>query len=364
MKPVFSQKNVSLNYDYQCYSILNDAVVHAMLPFLEESYYGPDSLSDKESELVETVKQQIKDSVCGNYVYFTSSGSHANNLISNLGELAVSEIEHKSLYDLVQNQSRIIKVDKNGQVNKDSLLSAINTGVTLVSIQLVNQDTGIIQDVRAISKLCREHGVKLHVDACSAFGYMEIDMVELGIDYMSISARKIGGPPGIGAIVSTKPIERTEKGFIMEGEIMAGPLNYAAIAGFGEAINQMNIHKPNLIEVCNNVDKLKTKLQSLYKAFTVGENVLPNTLCVGIPGVQSSFIASYLKSRCGITIGIGASDSPGTDSRIYKTLGLTVSQRNSVIRLCFTPWSKRRDIESIIFAIGDAVREKGGIRIG
>ena len=178
-------------------------------------------------------------------VIFTSGGTEANDLA--LGAAArravlVSAIEHASVLEAVADAPRVA-VDGDGLLELQALEELLERcRPDLVSVMLVNNETGVTQDIPAIAQFCRAAGALLHVDAVQALGKLPARLAELGCDLLTISAHKIGGPAGVGALVvrDDAPVAPRLKGGGQEGRRRAGTQNLLGIAGFAEAIRLLD----------------------------------------------------------------------------------------------------------------------------
>ena len=185
-------------------------------------------------DVVERARDEVARAVGGRReeIIFTSGGTESNNLALRLGARAVvSAVEHPSVTGAAR-----VRVDRAGRVDLDALASAIAAG-DVVSVQLANHEIGVTQDLAAIVELARSRGARVHTDAVQALGKVAVDARALGVDALSLSAHKIGGPKGVGALwlrdgIDVAPLVR---GGHQERERRAGTENVVGIAGFGAA---------------------------------------------------------------------------------------------------------------------------------
>ena len=170
-------------------------------------------------------------------VIFTSGGTEANNLaLSAGGRILVSAIEHDSVLRPADGAGTI-PVSADGIVDLQALDAMLADGADLVSVMLANNETGVVQPVADVAIMARRHGALVHCDAVQAAGKIPIDWRALGVHMLSLSAHKLGGPGGVGALVveSSLSIEPMLRGGGQEGRRRAGTENVAGIAGFGVA---------------------------------------------------------------------------------------------------------------------------------
>ena len=173
-------------------------------------------------------------------IVFTSGGTEANNMAidgSGRKRLLVSAVEHDSVLKAAPN-AEIIPVDANGVVDLGALERLLAPGEpALVSVMFANNETGVLQPIADVVRLARQAGALVHCDAVQAAGKVRVDMHGLGVDYLSLSAHKLGGPSGVGALVvrSGAPFASDRRGGGQESNRRAGTENVAGIAGFGAA---------------------------------------------------------------------------------------------------------------------------------
>jgi len=252
--------NPSIYLDNAATTKTDPRVVEAMLPFFTETYAVASSqFSHTPGILAKEALDRAREIVAGRLgaapeeIVFTSGGTEANNLAlkgavfaSNRenGRLACSAIEHTSVlhsaqwlekrgFELVR-----LRVDGEGFVDLNHLESSITERTILVSIQYGNQEVGTVQPIGVIAELCQRRGVLLHVDAALGFTQLELDVRSLPADLVTVSAHKIHGPKGVGALYVRKGTALTKwtHGGYMENDLRAGTENVAGIAGFGRAV--------------------------------------------------------------------------------------------------------------------------------
>lgn len=243
-------------------------------------------------------------------IFFTSGGSESNNTVTEtfLGEIvAVSGIEHASVLESAQSRaSKLIKlpVDRFGRVDAKSVQSATVAGAKLISVMLANNELGTIEPIRELAAGVHEKmppKVYFHSDATQAFGKIKIDVRELDVDYLTISAHKIGGPIGIGALYVRRgtPFRPLIIGGHQENRRRAGTTNTAAIAGFGAAAKWCwdNWSCLKWAEVAKLRNRLKERiLQEIPYSSCNSPDVgcLPNLLNVSFQAAEGESIQLYL----------------------------------------------------------------------
>lgn len=290
----------------------------------------------------------------------TSGGTEANHLaLAGLNipkeYIYASAVEHASIHKNIIFDN-LIPVDSNGQIRLDILESYFhrNNSPKLVSIALANSETGIVQhNLKELIGLCRRYNCLVHTDAVQAFGKIPLSFADLDVDLMTVSSHKIGGPKGIGALVS-KPslvLKAPLLGGGQEKGLRSGTENIAAIVGFGVAaeltINTNWAFTKSLVE------------EAIAQMYRFNPNIkvnsssagLPNTLNVSTPGFAKDTQVIHCDLN-GIAISAGSACSSGKveQSHVLKAMGLEDSYINSAIRLSLGPANTDEDINQFIYA--------------
>jgi cysteine desulfurase len=240
---------------------MDPRVLDAMLPYLRDRFGNAASRNHNmgfEAEAaVEKARKQIADLIGASpkEIIWTSGATESDNIAvkgcahmyADKGKhIIIQETEHKAVIDpakyLEQNgfEVTVLGVDTDGMIRMDELAAAMRDDTILVSIMFANNETGTIQPVAEIGKLCKERGVLFHTDAAQAQGKIPIDVEAMGIDLMSMSAHKIYGPKGVGALYVRRKRPRVRCEPVLHGGghergMRSGTLNVPGIVGFGEA---------------------------------------------------------------------------------------------------------------------------------
>jgi cysteine desulfurase len=275
-------------------------------------------------------------------VVFTSGGTEANHLAiygSGRERILVSAVEHPSVLHAAAAER--IPVDGLGVVDLDALdrLLAADPRPAVVSVMLANNETGVLQPIAEISAITRRYGAALHCDAVQAVGRMPVDIGALGVDLMTVSAHKIGGPPGIGALILTGDLELSPqlRGGGQERGRRAGTENTPAILGFAAAATAASTE----IAVYDRVAALREALEAEIgavapDAVVIGRETprLPNTTALAMPGTpaETQVIALDLD---GVMVSAGAACSAGKvgPSHVLEAMRLPPELAASTIRI-------------------------------
>ena len=290
-------------------------------------------------------------------VIFVAGGTEANNLaLASRGErpLIVSGIEHDSVLKPAEMAgARVLRVQRNGQVDLDDLAATLRDvgRPAFVSIMLANNETGVIQPVRAAADLVHAAGGLLHCDASQAPGRIALDVSDLGADLLTLSAHKMGGVLGAGALVpkSDLAIRPLLVGGGQEKFRRAGTENVPAIAAFGAAAEEArtSVHIARLAALR---DRLESKLAEFGVSILGAEAPrLPNTSCVSIAGKSSETLVMAL-DLAGYAISAGSACSSGKvrPSPVALAMGYGEEIARSAIRISLGWWNNEAEIDGLV----------------
>jgi len=230
------------------------------------------------------------------WVIFCGSGTEADNQVLRCcpaETVLISAIEHDAVR-FARRDSRKIQVTKNGLVDLGALDAALNqaSGLTLISVMAANNETGVIQPLEEINRLAKRFGALVHTDAIQAAGKIEVDMTSWDVDFLSLSAHKIGGPQGVGALIARDKslLGRFVHGGGQEYALRAGTENVPGIAGFGAAAvcaqNELDTFS-KLAEWRNDLEDRLLAIDNSITIFGRSEARLPNTSKIATPGFSA-----------------------------------------------------------------------------
>lgn len=292
-------------------------------------------------------------------VTFTSGGTEANNLaLSGSGRrrMLVSAVEHDSVLRAATN-TELIAVDRNGIVDLTVLDRMLRSSrePALVSVMFANNETGVLQPIGDVVRLASKAGALVHCDAVQGAGKVPLDLHALGVDYLSLSAHKLGGPTGVGALVvrSGAPLIAALLGGGQELNRRAGTENVAGIAGFGAAAAAAG----KGLDVAGLRERLeRTLLDAAPQACVFGAGVprLPNTTCISMPGVKAETQVMAL-DLAGVCVSAGAACSSGkvTRSPVLLAMGIEAAVADTALRISLGWNTQPGDIERLIEAWRD-----------
>lgn len=314
-------------------------------------------------------------------LYFTSCGTESDNWAIRLAahqnrrvgkHIITTAVEHSAVLESCRwlesegYQVTYLKPDSTGMVSARQVLDAVREDTVLVSMMLVNNETGCVFPVAEAAKLLREagNGALLHCDAVQGFLKVPCDPVGWGVDLMSLSAHKLGGPKGIGALYISPKLRNFRPllpGGGQEMGLRSGTEATAQIAGFAKAVELRLEHYDEKIRHMADMKALcREKLLTIAGMVTVGGGTAPHILAMSLPGYPSGNIVSDLGSR-GICISAGSACHKGKSSHVVSALGLDKRTAAGVIRISFAPETTEDDIQALYEALKAHRAERCGM---
>lgn len=307
-------------------------------------------------------------------VIFTSGGTEANAmaLAAQAGEAwqcYLSAIEHPSVLSggrFYRETTTTLPVTRDGVIDLEILakeLAKHHLGGwrPFVSLMVANNETGAIQPVAETSKIVHEAGGLFHTDAVQAAGRIRLDIAALGADMLSLSAHKIGGPKGVGALVlgNGGTVEPLIKGGGQERRRRAGTENVAGIVGFGVAAELAAADLGNTGAVARLRDELEQRVLAIAPDAVVlaaGVERLPNTSCIAVPGAKAETLVIGL-DLAGVAVSSGAACSSGKvePSHVLRAMGVPEELAQGAIRVSLGFATKRDDIETFLKAFAELI---------
>ena len=368
--------------DYGATTPVDQRVVDAMIPWLREHFGNPASRSHAwgwEAEAaVERAREQVAALVGADprEIVWTSGATESINLAlkgaaqfyKTRGKHIVTlKTEHKAVLDTVRELERqgfdatYLDVQEDGLVDLDKLQAAIRPDTILMSVLLVNNEIGVIQDIEAIGKMCRERGIVFHVDAAQATGKVEIDLGRLPVDLMSLASHKTYGPKGIGALyVRRKPrvrIEAQMHGGGHERGMRSGTLPTHQIVGMGEAyaIAQAEMGADN--ERIRMLSKrLIDGLKDIEQTFLNGhaEKRVPHNVNMSFNFVEGESLIMGIK---GIAVSSGSACTSASlePSYVLRALGRSDELAHSSLRMTIGRFTTAEEIDYVVTTLKDRV---------
>ncbi|MCA9750953.1 MAG: cysteine desulfurase [Gemmatimonadetes bacterium] len=307
--------------------------------------------------------------VSPNRVCFTSGGTEADNLALRgvLGagggrHLIVGATEHEAVLHTAEHlattggvELTILPVESDGRIEADTLREALRPETALVSIMAANNETGVLADLANLGGICREHGVPFHSDGVQAFGKIPLDLASLPVDLLSISAHKLGGPKGCGALVVSPDIRLTplQTGGGQERQVRPGTENLPGIVGFGKAAElaheELSTEGSRLAALR---DRLEAGIREAFpEAVINGLDAprLPNTSNVSFPGRDGESLMIALDLE-GVAVSTGAACNAGASdpSHVLLAMGRTRELAGASLRFSLGRTTRESEIVEVL----------------
>ncbi|MBK1668490.1 cysteine desulfurase [Rhodovibrio sodomensis] len=300
---------------------------------------------------------------------FTSGGTEANNTAlrgHGQARTLVSAGEHEAVLQ-ARADAETIELTPAGTVDLDALDAALaaDRRPALVSVMLANNETGAINPVDRVVEIARKHGARVHCDAVQAPGKIAVDAQALGVDLLTVSGHKLGGPQGAGAlaVLDGRPLTPLVTGGGQERKQRAGTENVPAIAGFGAAAAAAQADLDRIAGLAAWRDRLEAQARALCPQVQIhGAPAprLPNTSCLGLPGVRAETQVMAL-DLAGVAVSSGAACSSGKvhASHVLRAMGVAEADAESAIRVSLGWTSAAADVDAFLDAWARLVRKHG-----
>ena len=372
--------------DNNATTMVDPAVVEAMVPFFSEIYGNPNSLhrygTASHPGITKAINQTYKaiNASDKDDIVFTSCATEANNWVlksvwldkimhGEKNHIVTTEIEHPSVLStckFLEDQGvkvTYLPVNDQGVVEAHTVRSFITEKTALVSIMWANNETGMIFPIKEIGEICKEKGVLFHTDGVQAVGKIPVDMQDVHVDFMSMSAHKFHGPKGIGALYirDSQKLSPLLHGGEQMGGRRSGTLNVAYMVGMGKALELAteNIQE-KMASIAAKRDRLEDALLSgLTDVFTVGNraNRTPNTILISIRGVEGEGMLWDLNNALiGASTGSACASEDLEANSVMLAIGADNELAHTGIRLSLSRFTTDAEIDYVIERFESAVK--------
>jgi cysteine desulfurase len=369
--------------DHNATTPVQPAVLEAMLPWFDRQHGNASSRHEygrAARRAIDEARQRLAHAVGAHptEVVFTSGGSEANNLfvkgaaaVLKAGTIAVSAIEHPCVREpakALRRQGwrlREIGVDADCRIAGADFAAALQEKPALLSVMLANNETGAVQDVAALAAAARPSGGWFHTDAVQALGKIPLDFRALnaaGVHAMTVSAHKLGGPKGAGALVVDKRVELAPliDGGGHERGLRSGTENVPAIVGFGVASELAALSRQETAEALRGLrDELERGLAAQGATiFARAAERLPNTTYFSLPGLDGETLVAKL-DRAGFAVASGAACSSANPepSHVLLAMGVEPGLARGAVRVSLGPRNTREEISGFLRALSATVSQ-------
>jgi len=368
--------------DHNATTPVDERVLEAMLPLLQTQFGNPSS-RHRYGRLARAALDQAREQVAAlvgaqaSQVVFTSGGTESNQLAllgsiggqasgQAAGRLACSAIEHPSLSAAAKVLQRqgwqldSLAVDAQGRVQLPD--QGLQQQTRLVSVMLANNETGVVQDLAPVVAAAQQVGALVHTDAVQAAGKVAIDFAGNGVQLMSLSAHKLYGPKGVGALIRDRTVDLTAvmAGGGQEDGLRGGTENLPGIVGFGRAaelaLAEMTQRREHLLALRDELDAGIAALPETAGAvrFGIDAQRLPNTLMFALQGIEGETLLMEL-DRKGLAVSSGSACSAGSTepSHVLTAMGVTPELARNAIRVSLGKDNSRADVQRLLQVLGE-----------
>lgn len=372
--------------DYNATTPCDERVVQAMLPYFSQNFGNAASRSHsfgwKAEEAVEYARESVAKLIGAEKteIIFTSGATESNNLaLKGLYELyatkgnhiITAQTEHKAVLDACKHLEKLganityLPVDSEGLVNLQDLEAAIKPSTILIAVMYANNETGVIQPVQEIGALAKKHGIIFFSDAVQAVGKIPVHVQNDHIDLLSLSAHKIYGPKGVGALYVRRKNPRVRLTAQIDGGghergMRSGTLNVPGIVGLGKAcelcLQQMNEEAKRLGQLKDRLEKGILAIEDTYVNGS-GRHRLPNTVNIAFDGVEGNALMMSLQKELAVSSGSACTSASLEPSYVLKAMHLNDELARSSLRFSLGRFTTEDEIEYVIKKVADSVKK-------
>ena len=376
---------MSVYLDFNSSAPIDERVLEYMIGVYRNSYGNADSrthdFGDSARRIVEDARGRVS-SILGagkDEVFFTSGATESNNIVlqglksyaleSGKKHIITSAIEHKSVLETAKVMQLdgfevdFVKPGLNGQVSAEEIISLVRDDTLLVSIMHVNNETGVIQPVKEIGQSLADLNTFFHIDATQSFGKLVDELRDTKYDMLSMSAHKIGGPQGVGALVLRKkqykrpPVKGIMFGGQQEHGIRPGTIPVPLVAGLGKACQIAEEEYHDNQEKC---EKIKCRILDILDESGIDYEIngdqtcsVPGTLNVCFNGVSSEALMLASRQYCGVSNGSACKSSSYSPSFVLTAMGIPIEKIENSIRIS---WGSSSDPNEVADAFENLVQ--------
>ena len=374
----------TIYFDHAATTAVAREVKEAMDPYFCENYGNASSLYDlgyKSKEAINEARIKVAKVLNAkpNEIYFTSCGSESDNLAlkgvaranrQKGNHIITNKIEHPAVLNTCKQLEKegfkvtYLNVNKNGFVDLEELKNSINSNTILVSIMFANNEVGTIQPIKQIANIAHKYNAIFHTDAVQAVGNVKIDVQEMGIDLLSMSAHKFYGPKGVGALYVRKNVNfvQLQNGGHQENDKRAGTENVAGIVGLGKAIEladkNMEENNKKLLELRQYfLEQIKNKMPYIRINGDLN-NRLPGNINISFLYVNGKDIVKML-ANYGICTSSGSACSSGLPqpSHVLLAMGLNEGIAKSSLRITLGKENTKEDIDYLVKSLEESIKK-------
>ena len=383
LKKEMKIKMENVYFDNAATTRLDEDVLKEMMPYLTNKYGNASSiykLGRESRKAVEDAREKIAEAINAEpeEIYFTAGGSESDNTIlrgiaysykEKGNHIITSKIEHPAILETCKQLEKegfeisYVGVDKNGIINLEELENLIKENTILISIMFANNEIGTIQPVEEIGKIAKRHNIIFHTDAVQAVGSVKIDVKQMDIASLSMSAHKFYGPKGIGAIYVKKGIrfQKFINGGHQEKNKRAGTENVPAIVGMGKAIElayeHLDEHTDRIKELRDYyIDEIQKRIPDVIVNGDMNKR-LPGNANISFENVDGEAMLLNLDLK-GICASAGSACSSGSleASHVLLAIGVPADVAHSSLRVSIGKYNTKEEIDYLIDSLVEIVK--------
>ena len=371
-------------FDHAATTAVREEVLKEMLPYFSLDFGNASSiysLGRHNKKVIENSREKVAKAINANTkdIYFTGCGSESDNLAikgvsyanRNKGKhIITTKIEHHAVLNSCETLEKkgfkvtYLNVDKDGFISLEELENSITNETILISVMFANNEIGTIQQIKKIGQIAKKYNIYFHTDAVQAIGNVRIDVRDMNIDLLSMSAHKFYGPKGVGALYVKNGVEfeKIQDGGHQEKNKRAGTENVPGIVGMGKAIEL--IYK-NFDEYNNKLKNLRdyyfSQVEKRIKDIKINgdrENRLPGNANISFKGVDGEELLLYLDAK-GICASAGSACTTGSTnpSHVLVAIGLNDEFSNGSLRVTFGIDNTKEDVDFLVDALVEIVEK-------
>lgn len=360
-------------------------VVEAMLPYYTQNFGNAASKNHPfgwiAEEAVDMARAQIAEliDVDSREIIFTSGATESDNLAlkgafemygRKGNHIITAKTEHKAVLDTCKRIEKMggevtyLDVEPDGRINLESLEAAIKDNTIMVSIMWANNETGVIQDMKAIGDICKKHGILFMSDATQAVGKIPVHPKEVGVHLMAFTAHKMYGPKGVGALFVNRKNPRVKVTAQMDGGghergMRSGTLNVPGIVGFGKAAS---LAKQEMEADAKRLSALRDKLEAAMEAnleevYVNGNRThrMPHVTNISFKHVEGEGLMMTFNEQIGVSSGSACTSASLEPSYVLMALGLGDDLAHSSIRFSLGRFTTEEEIDTAIAQVSKGV---------
>lgn len=370
--------------DYSATTPVKDEVLQEMIPYFTQNFGNPSSLYTLGLEAkaaLDKAREQVAGLINADVkeVFFTGCGSEADNwaltgvanaLKDKGNHIITTKIEHHAMLHtcefLEKNGYEVtyLDVEADGTVRPETLEAAITDKTILISVMFVNNEVGTIEPIKELAAIAKKHKILFHTDAVQALANVPIDVKDLGIDLMSMSAHKIYGPKGVGAMFMRKGLRLPSfiHGGAQEMGRRAGTENLAGIVGFGKAAEMARENLENHIKHCSElrnylVERVTSEIPDTFVNGSM-EHRHPGNANITFKYIEGESILLLLDYK-GISVSTGSACSSKSlkPSHVLEALGVPVEMIHGTVRFTVGDFTTKEDIDYVVDSLKEVVEK-------